>query len=161
MSIADYEPPSLAFKLNDKVSVTLRGVSTADLTKIVTSNFEDVTETWELFQVAQKAVYTTDGQRKLMLSLIQKCPALVAEVISLSAGEPDQVDRIAKWGIGLQMGCLQVIYNLTLQEAGGLKNLLASLEPMLPTLAKLSGNVLLGSLNQESVLEKLGAKPLH
>lgn len=161
MSIADYEPPKIEFELSSSVKIVLRGLSTEDIVHLFEANFAEVQATWELYEQANRAIFTDTAQVKFLAALIQKCPGLIAEVISRSAGEPEQMHRVKTWGLGLQMGCMQVIFNLTLQEAGGLKNLSASLDPMLPTLAKFSASVLLGSLNRENAEKLLSRSKPH
>lgn len=161
MSIADYEPPKIEFELAKGVNIILRGLSTEDIVHLFEANFPEIQATWELYEQANRAIFTDTAQIKFLSALISKCPGLVSELISRSAGEPEHAAKVAKWGLGLQMGCLQAIFNLTLQEAGGLKNLSASLDPMLPTLAKFSASVLLGSLNRENAERLLSRNKPH
>jgi hypothetical protein len=154
MSLAEYEPITQEVTLNRKAKVTLRGIGADALIKLFTHNFEDISQAYELFKLAHGAVFTERHQTDFLLALVQKVPTLVAEVISLAAGEPAMVHKAAELPLAAQIECLAVIVELTLEESGGLKNLMASLAKI-KIVSPAAEMILKGSLPLAAVTESL------
>lgn len=78
-----------------------------------------------LYQAQRKDIFATHNLQQFILSVVKDFPGLVMEVISIASDEPEA--RNVKLGIGYQLTAISEISKLTLEEAGGLGNLIASL----------------------------------
>lgn len=60
------------------------------------------------------------------MELLNKSPRLFARLIALAADEPNQDEIAAKLSIGVQVEALAAIYELTVDQAGGLEKLVGT-----------------------------------
>lgn len=140
MSLADYQPITTVVEIksaNGPIKVTVSGIGADDLTKIFNGCFPEIQIAFALWQKTMDKRFSEIG---FFNTLINKTPALVAEIISVGSGEPDQRAAAAKLPIGAQVLLMKEIYRMTLEDVGGLKNLLAILGMVrdeLPNLASL------------------------
>lgn len=60
-------------------------------------------------------------------SMIGRFPEIAAQGIALASNEPDQAETVARLPAGIQIKALLAIWELTLQDAGGIDQLLGEI----------------------------------
>lgn len=149
MSLLDYKPLSRPVVVGGKELFEVRGLGVAEITYLLDLHREDIIHAATAYQEQRASVFSTKGLEQMTLTLLTKFPTLTAEVISCAAGHRDKAgaEAAAKLPFGTAAATLADILTLTFDDAGGLKNLLA-------TLAKLTGDLLPAEL-KGAVLESL------
>lgn len=130
MGLAHFEPETHEIKFTSKgkpFSFVVRGLNLVDLSYLVGEHLADIEAAWELFSDAQKEIIRRGSMDGLFLTLCRDAPGLVAEIISVAADEKDLVEQYAKLPFSISVTALAEVSRLTMVEAGGLKNLFASL----------------------------------
>ncbi len=122
--LSDYQTARTAVPLNGK-DVMLRGLNLDDFAVLLQTHLEPITKVVEDYQRHKDSVFTQSNLQSFLLGAAQQFPGLVSEVISIAADEPEA--RSVKLPVGFQMSAISAISKLTLEEAGGLGNLFASL----------------------------------
>lgn len=140
MALADYEVVKKTIPFNNKGgSFEIRGLNTDDFTFMIATNLDRIADALAKYQESGDTIWREGGLDDFVKSLIRELPELVAEVISTAADEPTLIDKARKLPFGVQMTALVEIMGMTLEEAGGVKNLFATL-----------ANLLLGALPNEA-----------
>ena len=115
----------------------VRGLNTEDLTYLVVNHLEPILLALQEFgeksnqdtrQLLDKATWP-----EFLLLLAQHFPELVAEIISRGADEPTMYDKARQLPLPVQIRALYDISELTIEDAGELKNLGAVLASLLRT----------------------------
>lgn len=141
MALAEFEVERIAVPFGKEVagkrkSLSVRGITVTDLTPMVTSRLGDLEQLYALFQESKKSIYSTNSVSRFLTSVVAKMPDLTAEVISVACDEPEHKDKAAALPLAVQIAAISTILKLTLEEAGGLKNLYGMLvnltEELLP-----------------------------
>lgn len=117
-------PRSIVPLLNDN-TVAVRGLNLDDFSALLQNHLEPISKAVALYQAQRADIFATNNLQQFVLSVVKDFPGLVMEVISIASDEPEARD--IKLGIGLQLTIVSEICKLTLEEAGGLGNLIASL----------------------------------
>ena len=144
MSWSEYQPPTATIVIGTRSDGTemtgqVRGLCLEDLTAILTNHHEAVVKAAALFAQAVESKFSTTARSKLVVLLAQEFPTLVKEVMALGTGEPKL--RTTPVALGVQITALNEILRLTLDEVGGLGNLLLALRSAVPNLrAALTGD---------------------
>jgi hypothetical protein len=153
MSLASFTPERRILKFK-KIELDLRGITTDDVTAILSRNLIQVQIAFESFEKIRSGVFTQAGLDAFLLQLVTGTPGLAAEVISICCDEPDQEAKARALPLVVQLSALQEIVSLTFEEAGGLKNWFA-------TMTETLRNVLPASVIESlSSLRKNAAQPL-
>lgn len=129
MSLADYQPPTeiVSFKgMRRDSSIEVHGISTVDLVRIFTAELPQISTAYALWQKTKARQFSELG---FLTQLVTKTPELVAEVICCASNQRTAEAKAgaAMLPLGVQVMALEAVYRLTLQDCGGLKNLLAIL----------------------------------
>ncbi len=135
MSLAGYTPETkeVSWEAHGKPwTFSVRGLTLPDLTSLVASNLGELDKAVELWNTAKGSVYTPTAMQKFLQNLIRTAPGLVAEVLAIASGEPEQAATYATIPFGISMQALAGLIELTLKEISGLKNLQAALAAALP-----------------------------
>lgn len=126
-----FEPEEAIIHLKGKggkeYSFKVRGLTVPDVTKLLERRLGDIEVAFELVKGTKGLA--TDG---VIMSLLNEAPALMAEVISEAADDRDNPERYMKLPFSAQFQAINEIARMTLEEAGGLKNLIATLQSLLP-----------------------------
>ena len=122
--LSNYKTPTIDVPLGDQV-VPLRGLDLDDFSALLQTHLEPISKAAELYRASKRDVFSTANLQSFVLTVAKDFPGLVSEVISIAADEPEA--RRIKTNLGFQMSAIQAIVKLTLEEAGGLGNLVASL----------------------------------
>lgn len=125
-----------------KPSFEVRGLCADDLTFLISLHHEPITRALKLYQESREDILATGRLNGFVLTLIKDFPALIAEVISAANDALDDETRavVRKLPITTQLAAVTEIVRLTVEDAGGLKNLLAEMQEHLGgAVAGLSG----------------------
>lgn len=125
MALRDHVTPRIIVPLIGDNSVAIRGLNLDDFTFLLGEHLEAASKIAELYTQHKNSIFSTKPFQEFVLSIAKDFPGLVSEVISIAADEPDVKD--IKLGLGLQLSVLNATIKLTMEEAGGLGNLIAHL----------------------------------
>lgn len=124
MAWADYKTPTIEIPGAGPV----RGLGLDDIGQLIANNLDEMLEAADLYVASTRDVLATGNTVEFITMLVKKFPELATEVISIAADEPKV--KSMKLGLGIQMAALSAITSLTVQDAGGLGNLSATLSPI-------------------------------
>lgn len=160
MGLANFDPEvhPITFKSRgEDVSFTVRGLTLADISRIIGDHVADIEAAYELYQSGKNTIIQRGSMDALILQICRDAPGLVAEVISTTADEPDLAEKYAKIPFSVSAVALAEIMRMTLEEQGGLKNLSAALVQILKDVlpAKMR-DALLGSLPEPQSPDSTG-----
>lgn len=133
MSLSDFTPETREVPLNkagDK-TLTVRGLNLDDLTFLVSNHLGDIATGMELYQQHKTAVIAENSLDRFIVAMMRVLPDLSAEIIAVACDEPERGDNARKLPLAIQIAALSEIASLTMEEAGGLKNLFAALASLI------------------------------
>lgn len=107
---------------------SVRGLTTDDITYLVSKYRTDLEAGVLLYRKAQSSLVSTNKLDDLILMLLREAPGLVSEVISVASDQRHLVETIRTLPFSVQASAAHKIVGMTLVEADGLKNLMASLQ---------------------------------
>lgn len=115
-----------------KYQVKVRGLTVPDLTDILGKHLDSVEELVELYDRAKTSIFARSTLDGFMLKMINGFPGVTSEIISKvcvdeAASAEELKDRAEKLTFPVQAAILNEVISLTMEEAGGLKNLFATL----------------------------------
>lgn len=138
MGLSQYKPQFEEIKLpkvgGEENSFKVRGLTLPDLTNLVQYHLGDLTKVVELLQQQKKDVFSKAAIGESILIVAKDMPGLCMEIISVCCDEdstPELVKTITSLPFPVQMQALLSIVKLTVEESGGLKNLMAELQKLL------------------------------
>jgi hypothetical protein len=139
MQLRDYQIQRVAIPLPGKAvngvkpSFDVRGLCADDLTFLISQHVGPITKAIKLYQESKEDVLKTGNLQGFVLALARDFPFLVAEVISAATDSlDDETRKIAKTlPVGVQLAAMNEIARLSIEEVGGLKNLLAEMRQRL------------------------------
>lgn len=107
----------------------VRGLTLDDLTFLVQQHLDPIVRAVKMYQESREDILRTGNLQGFVLALARDFPALAAEVISAASDSLDDETRnvAAKLPISVQIVALTEITRLTVEDAGGLGNLLAEM----------------------------------
>jgi len=114
-----------------RCSFKVRGLALVDITYLVEHHLGDLVKAVDLYHERQQGRMARSTLADFAMILARDLPILTSEIISVAAEETGQQDKIAKLPALVQINALLIISKLTTEEAGGLKNLLAFVGPIL------------------------------
>jgi hypothetical protein len=116
-----------------KPSFFVRGITLDDMTFLVGQHLGPITRALKLYQESREDVLAKGNLQGFIMTLARDFPDLVAEVISAANDSLDDETRkvVRKLPLSTQIIALTEIVRLTLEDAGGLKNLLAEMQATL------------------------------
>ena len=123
--LSEYQTPRIEVPLGADKVVALRGLNLDDFALLLQDHLEPISKAVDLYQQSKQDIYTNKNMQGFILAIVKDFPGLVSEVISIAADEPEA--KRVKLGLGFQTSAVAAISKLTLEEAGGLGNLFASL----------------------------------
>lgn len=129
MAFKDYKPERKELDLKS-TKASLRGLSVTDVTRLIINHLPDIELAAARMGRVRAQVFSRAASDEFFIGLCTDAPLLIAEVISVAADEaddPEALANIASLPAGLQTKALGLIFSLTVEEAGDLKNLFASL----------------------------------
>ncbi len=125
--LAEYQTPRIEVPLDTSGTkiVSLRGLNLDDLADLLQGHLEPISKAVDLYQQSKQDIFTNKNFQGFILGILKDFPGLVTEVISIAADEPEA--KKVKLPLGFQTAAIAAVMKLTLEEAGGLGNLFASL----------------------------------
>lgn len=121
MTRARYVAPTISIPLGgENQPLPVRGLGLQEIAILIREHMPDLEGIVEM-------VMATEDWRDLNLgplagSLVSQAPGLAANIIALSAGEPDFAADVMTMPIGVQAKLLNAISQLTFEDVGGIKN---------------------------------------
>lgn len=133
--------PGKAGPDGEKPHFMVRGITLDDMTFLVQQHLGPITRALKLYQESRENVLVTGNLQGFILTFARDFPELAAEVISAASDSlDDETRKIAKQlPISVQISALAEITRLTLEDAGGLGNLLAEMRQRLESAAQSAG----------------------
>lgn len=124
MGLAQHQTPRIIVPLLGENTVALRGLNLDDFSALLVDHLEPVSKIADLYAEHKNSVFSNKAFQGFIIGIAKDFPAIVTEVISIAADEPDEKPKLST---GLQISCLTAVMKLTVEEAGGLGNLFAQL----------------------------------
>lgn len=111
----------------------VRGITLDDMTFLVGQHLGPITRAIKMYQESKEDIVTSGNFHGFIMTLARDFPDLVAEVISAATDSLDDETRnvARKLPISVQILALNEIVRLSVEDAGGLKNLLAEMQERL------------------------------
>jgi len=100
--------------------LTVRGLSTQDLTITIRTHKDSLTKAFELAEGRLEDENLTE----FGLELMEQFPGLVAQLIALAADKPDKAGEIGCLPAPVQLRLMLAVYELTIEDTGGLQDFL-------------------------------------
>lgn len=127
MSLAEFQPETITIT-HKKVSFPVRGLSLQDISSLLRTHSDDLEAVFEMYeQEANGLNFGNMAMAKFATRLIADAPGLVSHLIALAADEPTMVNNAARLPLITQIEALKAVGQLTFEEVGGVKKLLAEL----------------------------------
>jgi hypothetical protein len=144
MLLKDYVIPRSRIDLpgakvdGEKPFFEVRGITLDDMTFLINQHLGPITKAVKLYQESREDVLKTGNLQGFVMTLARDFPDLAAEVISAASDSlDDETRKIAKTlPISVQIMALSEITRLSLEDAGGLKNLLAEMQARIESAAR-------------------------
>ena len=105
---------------NEKV-LTVRGLSTQDLTIAIRTHKDSLTQA---FQIVEGRLEDDQKLSEFGMELMEEFPDLVALLIALATDMPDRAGEIQRLPAPVQLRLMLAIYELTIEDTGGLQDFL-------------------------------------
>lgn len=120
MSLKDYQVPTRTVPLGlEGQSVKLTGLSLEGIAILIREHQPDLEGIYAMFVEAEKL---SDGDwLKMAAAIAAQAPGLVANIIAVSADEPDSAPVVMKMPIPLQVELLIAAGEMTFTEPGSVK----------------------------------------
>lgn len=136
MQLKDYEIPRTKVPLPGKAVdgakpfFEVRGLCADDLTFLISQHIGPITKAVQLYQESRADILATGNMQGFIMTLTRDFPHLVSEVISAATDSLDDETRkiAARLPISVQLAAMSEIAKLSIEEVGGLKNLLAGMQ---------------------------------
>lgn len=115
----------------------VRGLCLDDMTFLVQRHLGPITRALKLWQESREDVLRTGNVAQFAMTIAKDFPELAAEVISAAADELDEgaTAKARQLPIAAQIAALAAIARLSVEDAGGLGNLLAEMRQRLESAA--------------------------
>jgi len=127
MPLSTYVVPRIVIPLGGDNSMAVRGINLDDFTFLLPNHFEAMSKVVALYQTHTESVFSSRAFTDFILAVAKDFPGLLSEVISLSTDEDMAEVRKVKLPMSIQLAALSAILKLTVEEAGGLGNLIGQL----------------------------------
>lgn len=125
MGLMQHKTARVEVPLSDDNSFAVRGLDADDLGVLLAGHLEPITHAAELYAKHNESAFTNANLVQFFGVLTTEFPGLVMEVISIAADEPEA--KHVKIPLSAQLVALSAIFKLTIQDAGGVGNLFATL----------------------------------
>lgn len=137
IELKDFEIPRSAVPVGRGKQIMVRGLSADDLTFLISLHHGPIVRAIKQYQETREHILQNGRLADYLMILIRDFPDLVAEVISAATDSLDDTTRAIakKLPIGVQITALNEITKLSMEEVGGLKNLLAEMRARIESAA--------------------------
>ena len=133
MSLLDYEPTTRPVLVNGKELFHVSGLSTEAMSFILNLHREEILALVLWYQAGQHNIFSPQGLDAVVIKMVNSYSHLLAEVISVAGGyrSNEAAKKAAKLPFTAQSAACADILTMTFDDAGGLKNLFATLATIL------------------------------
>lgn len=102
--------------------VEVRGLSFNDFTQLFVKHGKGLDQLFNFIEAGagQLEAAASKDIKTFGSGFIMRAPELVAQLIAVAADSPDQAPKVAQLPLPVQIKCLEAIYRMTVEEAGGL-----------------------------------------
>lgn len=130
INLEDFVIPRTAVPVGKGKQIMVRGLCADDIALMVSQYLPEITKAVELYQEKRANVMQTGNLTEFLMTFARDFPAVVAEVISAATDSHGEKARevAQKMPISIQLAAINEITRLTMEDAGGLKNLLAEMQ---------------------------------
>jgi hypothetical protein len=143
MLLKDYVIPRSRITLpgkavdGEKPFFEVRGITLDDMTFLIGQHLGPITRALKLYQESREDIMAKGNLQGFVMTLARDFPDLGAEVISAASDSlDDETRKVAKQlPIATQVHALSEIVRLSLEDAGGLGNLLAEMRARIESVA--------------------------
>lgn len=143
MLLKDYVIPRAKITLpgkakgGEKPYFEVRGITLDDMTFLIGQHLEPISRAVKLYQESREDILATGNLQGFVMTIARDFPDLAAEVISAASDSlDDETRKVAKQlPIATQIHALSEIVRLSLEDAGGLGNLLAEMRARIESAA--------------------------
>lgn len=129
MLFEDFHIPSQVVCSGDKKVMEVRGLSFIDISTLINYHKSDLTNLIRLWNDFDKEsnddIQETISQ--FTFSLLTEAPGIIANLIATCADSRDNVERIARLPISIQLSAVDAIVHLTSDDFGGMKAMLGKI----------------------------------
>ncbi len=131
MLFDDFSIPSKVIYSGDRKVMEVRGLSFADISELVNNHKPDVDKILELWNKFDKddmpeaSMY--EAMAQFAIELLNTAPAIITNVVAMCADCVDQIDRIARLPLSIQISAIEGIIYLTSEDFGGMKPMLGKI----------------------------------
>jgi hypothetical protein len=134
--LSTYETPKafIPFGLDPNKGMTVRALNLDDLTEMISAHLGPIAEAVELYEKNRADMFAAGNIDRFVITVMRVLPQLSAEIIAVAADEPELTEAAGRLAFGIQLRALSEVARMTLEDAGGLKNLFAALASALPGL---------------------------
>ncbi len=141
INIEDFALPRVAVPLPGGKQFMVRGLCADDLALMVSLHLHEIVKALELYREQKGNIMASGSLAEFVMTFVRDFPAVATEVISAAADAHTDKARevIGKLPITVQLAALNEITKLTMEDAGGLKNLLAEMRERLVRAAPSDG----------------------
>lgn len=117
-----YDTENVTWGRNGDKNLVVRGLSSQDLSLAIKTHKDSLDKLFSLVEgrLGDKADIEAFG-----MELMDQFPELVALLIALAADMPDRAGELKKLPAPIQLRLVQAIYQLTLEDTGGLNDFLS------------------------------------
>ena len=139
MSWTDYKQPSIDIPLSadGKTTAPVYGLDLDDISALVGDHLESMMALAELYKESSGDVFAGENLAVFLVSASKTFPEVSKKVMALGTRTPEV--KAMKFPVSIEMAALSAILKLTLEDAGGLGNLLAMLGGALKSAANGKG----------------------
>lgn len=110
---------------NKRSKIELRGLSFEDFTSLFKTYGKETDDIFKFIESMQSGGTADFDAKAFGTDLILKAPKAVASLIALAADMPDRATQVARMPLPVQVKAMEVVYRMTVEEAGGLSDFLA------------------------------------
>lgn len=134
MALADYKAPKLPVTIAN-TEIQVRGLSIADIVNIMQVHLDDLAGVMTIYENAGGSL-TEENIMSFGITLCKDAPGLVANIIAVSADEPDQVDQAASLSIMEQIRVLEAVGRMTFTDVNSVKLLAGAVRDQFRVLSR-------------------------
>ncbi len=129
MDLANYSPTRRDIPLGAAGTLSVRGLSLADVSLLVEAHQNSLVAAYASFEQMRGQAGSDDTTlfATLALGLVREAPQVAADIIALAADQPHAAKGAANLQFPVQVQALIAIASLTFEAGGGLGELLAAL----------------------------------
>lgn len=124
MGLRDYEIPALSVPITEKVSFDVRGISFEDISRLVQRHGPVCVMVYQQFVESKvKFGLRPEVLGQLLTMAMEKFPDAVSEMIALAADDVEQIAKVRKLPVGVQIDAIYKIIGLTFTSEADVKKL--------------------------------------